>query len=771
MKNKNLKKPNFDSVVIKNKLNVYLVHWKYFLISGAVCLLCALLYLKSASKIYQTTAKIKILDNSKELNISFDALTMLGKTAINLENEIEVLKSNRLLETVVDDLNLETYYAFDDGMSDEETRSNPFIIKTNLKDDQLKAPLKYAVTITKNGYQIINKNENDTLICNSFIYNSVQPSFPISIRPTANYAITKFINKEYQVIINSKLTTIRKLTDKLQIGNIGKESEILSISISDKNKRKSELIINKIIEQFNDDGIKDRQLVSQRTIDFVNDRFAFLSKELENIEENKKTYKKNNNLSLIEFDVDNSIKSKSMSKAELFKSETQLELAQFLKDALKKNNSNLIPADIGIENNEINAAISEYNKLVAEKNRISTSAGKNNPTVQLLNSTIADNEKTILKSIDNYNAKLTIQTSKNASTNNTFNSEFAKLPEKEKKLRSIERQQKIKETLYLLLLQKREEAAISLAITNPSVKVVDYAITNPNPIFPKTSLLFVIALMVSVLVPFAFINIVNLLNTKIKNKSELEAYLPHIPIVGEVPFINEVNFDIEPNKSLALSDVFNLICANINYILPINAKSKGKAIYITSSIKSEGKTFCSINIAFSYANLGKKVLLVGADLRNPQIMKVLNHKKGTKGLSDYLHINDMKWQEAVTKCAFAAHNLDIVDCGAVPPNSAGLLVNGKFKTLIEEAKEIYDFIIVDTAPTLLVSDTKLISKYADAIIIVVRANHTDKEILFHIDNYISQIKSKNTAFLFNDSKNLLSKKYNYGYYYSVEQTS
>ena len=510
MKNKNLKKPNFDSVVIKNKLNLYLVHWKYFVISGIICLLFAIVYLKSAAKIYQTTAKIKILDNSKELNISFDALTMLGKTAINLENEIEVLKSNRLLETVVDDLNLESYYAVDDAISDQETRSNPFVIKTVLKDDQLKAPLKYSVTITANGYQIINKIDNDTLFCNSYIYNSKLKSFPISIRPTVNYRIQNFINKEYKVQINSKLTAIRKLTDKLQIGNIGKESEILSISLSDKNKRKSELIINKIIEQFNNDGINDRQLVSQRTIDFVNDRFSFLSKELENIEENKKTYKKNNNLSLIEFDVDTSIKSKALSKAELFKSETQLELARFLKEALQKNNSNLIPADIGIDNNEINTAINDYNKLVAEKNRISTSAGKNNPTVQLLNATIAENEKNIIKSIDNYNAKLAIETSKNKSTNNSFNSEFAKLPEKEKKLRAIERQQKIKETLYLLLLQKREEAAISLAITNPSVKVVDYAITNPNPIFPKTSLLFLVALMVSVLIPFFIINLQNM---------------------------------------------------------------------------------------------------------------------------------------------------------------------------------------------------------------------------------------------------------------------
>ena len=768
MKNKNLKKPNFDSVVIKNKINLYLIHWKYFVLSGLICLLFAVVYLKSAAKIYQTTAKIKILDNSKELNISFDALTMLGKTAINLENEIEVLKSNRLLETVVDDLNLETYYAVDDAISDEETRSNPFVIKTILKDDQLKAPLQYSVTITANGYQIINKSENDTLFCKSYTYSSKLKSFPISIQPTVNYQIKNFINKEYQVQINSKLTTIRKLTDKLQIGNIGKESEILSISISDKNKRKSELIINKIIEQFNNDGIKDRQLVSQRTIDFVNDRFSFLSKELENIEENKKTYKKNNNLSLIEFDVDTSIKSKAMSKAELFKSETQLELARFLKEALQKNNSNLIPADIGIDNAEINNAINEYNKLVSEKNRISTSAGKNNPTVQLLNNTIAENEKNILKSIDNYNAKLAIETLKNKNKNNSFNSEFAKLPEKEKKLRAIERQQKIKETLYLLLLQKREEAAISLAITNPSVKVVDYAITNPNPIFPKTSLLFLVALMVSVLIPFFIINLQNLLNTKIKTKSELEAFLPNIPIVGEVPFVNEINFDVKPNKSLPLSDVFNLICANINYILPINLKSKGKAIYITSSIKSEGKTFCSINIALSYAYLGKKVLLVGADLRNPQIMKVLNHKKGSKGLSDYLHINDMKWTDAVTECVFNAHNLDIIDCGAVPPNSAGLLVNGKFKVLIEQAKQIYDYIIVDTAPTLLVSDTKLISKYADAIIIVVRANHTDKEILFHIDDYIHQIKSKNTAFLFNDSKSVLSKKYYYGYSYSAD---
>ena len=768
MKSKSIKKHNFDAIEIKNKLNIYLNHWKYFIISGIVFLSVAILYLKSASKVYKTTAKIKILDNSKELNISFDALTMLGKPAINLENEIEVLKSNRLLENIVSDLNLESHYSVKNTISSAETWSNPFVIKTTLDDDHLKTSLNYIIKITSKGYIITNTSDKSTLICTAFSCYSTKYNFPIIIQPKVGFVLKNYIGKEYYVVIDSKLSTIRYLTDNLQIENIGKESEILSISLRDKNKEKSEKIINTIIEQFNNDGIKDRQLVSQRTIDFVNDRFNYLAKELENIEEHKETYKKNNDLSLIEFDVENSIKNKAISKSELYKSETQLELAAFLQDVLKQNNSGLIPADIGIENNEINTAIADYNKLVVEKNRIAASGGKNNPTLRLLANAIADNENYINSTIKNYNAKLRIETAKNKKENSLYNSEFAKLPQKEKKLRAIERQQKIKETLYLLLLQKREEAAITLAITNPSVKVVDYAITNPYPIFPKTSIIYLIAFLLSIVVPFLIINLKSILNTKIKSKAELENFLPNVPIVGEVPFVEDLLFDFKSTKTPVLSDVFNLICANINYILPINGTSKGRAIYVTSSIKSEGKTFCAINIAFAYANLGKKVLLIGADLRNPQIMKALHHKKSATGLSDYLHIKNMKWTETITKYAFKTENLDIIECGTIPPNSASLLVNGKFKTLIEESKNEYDYVIVDTAPTLLVSDTKLISKFADTIIVVVRANFTEKEILFHIKENLYQIKSKSAAFLFNDSVSILNKKYNYGYNYNFD---
>lgn len=753
---------NFDSLDLKKKVMIYVENWKYFLISTIIIFSLAVVFLKSTQKIYQTTAKIKILDNSKELNISFDALTLMGKSQINLENEIEVLKSYRLLKSVIEELNLETNYVINSNISSNETNSNPFIITTTLDDNNLKSPLNYLIKITSNGYIITNKIDNSIVKINSLSYSSIKANLPISIQPREGYVLNDYIGNEYNVIIDSKLNTLKKLTDNLQIENLGKESEILSISITNANKEKSEKIINKIIEQFNDDGIQDRQLVSQRTIDFVNERFNYLSKELENIEENKKDYKKENKLSVIEFDVENSLQNKSISQSELYKSETQLELAKFIKEALSKNNANLIPADIGIDNEEINNAINEYNKLVLEKQRLSTSGGKKNPAIQVLNNDLEENKKNIERTIENYNTKLRIELTKFKKVNSNFNSQFAKLPEQEKRLRSIERQQKIKESLYLLLLQKREEAAINLAIINPSVKVVDFAITNQSPVFPKASIIYSIAFLLSIFIPFLIINISNLLNTTINSKSDLDEYLPSIPIVGEIPFLKEVNLGIKSSQTSILSNVFNLVCANINYILPLDKKSQGKVIYITSSIKNEGKTFSSINIAFSYANLGKKVLLIGADLRNPQIEKYLNLKKNPKGLSDYLHLSEMKWQDVISKSSFYPDNLDLLTTGTIPPNPANLLVNGKFKSLIEDAKTVYDYVIVDTAPTLFVSDTKLILNHADALIILCRINHTDKELLRHIEDTVSKFKSNNVAVLLNHSLSKFNKKYNYG---------
>ncbi len=298
-------------------------------------------------------------------------------------------------------------------------------------------------------------------------------------------------------------------------------------------------------------------------------------------------------------------------------------------------------------------------------------------------------------------------------------------------LRAIERQQKIKESLYLLLLQKREEAAINLAITEPSVKVVEHALSGSLPISPKRKIVYAGSILAGLLIPFGFLYILFMLDTKLHGKKDIEDKVSDIPVAGEIPIIKKSHTTIfsNPNDRSPLAESFRILSANINYMLP--QSEKGKVIFCTSTIKGEGKTFVSLNVSLALSSLNKKVLLIGADLRNPQIHQYINVDKNYPGLSNYLHDTNFDWKPSVLKSFDKHPHHDIMVSGALPPNPAHLLTNGRLDALIEEARAQYDYIIVDTAPTILVTDTLLISHLADATLYITRADFTEKSLLDH----------------------------------------
>ena len=757
-----------EGINIKELFFNYLMYWKWFVVGAVLSFFVAYTYLRYTPNIYQTTAKIKVLDNSKgAMKLPSDITSLFSNSKVNIENEIEVIKSHRLMELVALNLNLNTaYYSEGNIVKSELWKNKPFkVIWLDSKDSVYNEKLSFSIKIEKNGYKIVSGDTINNQIFQFGQRNKLSgQSFILAIEDKS--VIKNSINEKFTVKRTPMSFVVENLTKSIQVSSTAKTSEVLNLVLSGGNQDKSEAILNSVVEVFNQDGVTDRQLVSQRTIDFVNERFVYLSTELDSIENQKQIFKKDNNLSFLPADAQVTVTKKSLSEGEYYNLETQVALAKLLEDTLKKDGAySLLPSNIGIENENINTLIADYNKAVLDRSKMLVSAGVKNPMVLEFSDKLVELKQNILYSIRVLQKQLSVSIANIKSLNQDNSNLFSSIPGKEKILRSIERQQNIKETLYLFLLQKREEAYVTKAITTPSIKVVDYAITNYIPISPKRSIIYLAALLVGLLIPFAIVYVLLLLDTKIHGKPDFERLAPDVPVVAEIPFIKEDHRIITNNDRSTLAESFRILRTNIIYLLPLKKEGECPVIFTVSSIKGEGKTFVSLNLALTMSTMDKKVLLVGGDLRNPQLHKYLNINKNRIGLSNYLYDTSTDWKSLINENIFDNPFLNIIFAGSVPPNPAELLSNGRFEDLLTILKKEYDYIIVDTAPTILVTDTLLISKLADLTVYITRADYTDKKLITYSRDLKVQGKLNNMAYVVNNVGGEKGYGYAYGYGY------
>jgi capsular exopolysaccharide synthesis family protein len=765
---KNIKLNTIPEESIKETIFQYLIYWKWFVLGIIICTSIAFNYLRYSNNIYQTTAKIQFLDNTQGgLELSGELNSLLLSEKANLFNETEVLKSKRLLRRVALALDLTTTYYFDEKISSSELwRNCPFkVIWLNTQDSIHLKKVKFSIELEKDGYKIISEEKLSNQFFQFGQKNKVsEQSFILSL---TDKVVPEKRDKEQFTINRTSLSfVLEELSNTIKIVSTTKESEVISLVLVGKNKDKSEAIINSIIDEFNKDGIVYRQLISQRTIDFVNERFIYLSNELDSIENIKQEFKKDNKLSFLKEDAKVIASQKDSSETEYYTLEMQIALAKLLEDTLKKEDTfELLPSNIGIENEDINTLIADFNKAILERKIVLQSAGSQNPLVVSLSDKLIKLNQNLLYSIRLLQKKLliSIDNVKSLKQNNT--SSFRSIPAKEKILRTIERQQYIKEKLYLFLLEKREEASVSNAITSPSIKVVDYAISNYAPEASKNYSIYLVALLLGLQIPFLIIFIIKILDTKIHNKQDIDRLVPSIPIVAEIPFIQKDKRIIKSNDRSILAEAFRMLSTNIAYLIPVKNKGECPIILTTSPIKGEGKTFVSVNLALTLSSMNKKVVLIGADLRNPQLHKYLNSNENQIGLSNYLHDIKTDWKSLINEKVFNNEFLNIIFAGLTAPNPAELISNGRFEELINILKKEFDYIIVDTAPTILVSDTLLISHLSDLTLYIINAEKKKKKMLTYSIDLKNQGKLKNMAYIINNIGSSNSFDYNYGYDY------
>ncbi|MEC4005498.1 polysaccharide biosynthesis tyrosine autokinase [Flavobacterium sp. SUN052] len=752
---------------IKDEIFKYLLYWKWIVLSVLLSFLICYFYLRYSSNVYQTSAKIQILDHDNAaFKLPTEGISIFGTSKANLENEIEIIKSSRILSNVVDSLNLSTeIYSVGKIKSLELWDNAPFrVIWAVEKDSLRKKSIAFKIVISNNGYRIDGNTKEY-----KFGQTNFDLDIPFRLDKKNNFFFKKNVDNSYSIILKQKEYVNQEIANNIKIDNVGNQSNILKITLNGKNVNKINDIINTLIGVFNQDGIKDRQLVFKKTIEFVDDRFKSLSSQLDSIENSKASYKIANELSYVEADAGQLMKNNYESQIQVENATTQIELSKLMTSSINKSKSfELLPSNIGIESNEINSLVGSYNDIILRRNKLLASGGReSNPIVNEISSQALQLKNNIKASIIGYQNSLATKKSEVGRISSLERSKYSKVPSNEKVVRSIERQQSIKETLYILLLQKREEAAVNLAITNPSVKIVDYAINSLQPIEPKRSSIYLTALLIGLLLPLLFIYLYYLSENKIQNKEEIETQIPSIPVIAEIPFIEAENKTIRAIDRSILSESFRILRTNLNFIIA-NKTSEGNVLFVTSTIKSEGKTFVSFNIAITFASLAKKVIIIGADLRNPQLHNYLkiDRLSNSKGVSNFLYDTTLSIDDIKMSCPNVGSNLnvDIILSGTIPPNPAELLSNGRFEYLLNELKKEYDYVIVDTAPMLLVTDTSLISHLADVVLYIIRANFTQKKLLKFVDS-VRKLNTKNniSIILNNVGQN---KSYGYGYSYN-----
>lgn len=760
-----------DSFNLKQEVLKYLPYWYWFVVGVVLALVTATLYLRYQNNVYESKTIIKLLDDSNsDFKMPTNGVNFFLRNKVNIENEKEIIKSNRLLSKVVTELELCNVFTEEGKIKTSEVYGH-FVPKIKWIGQEEKINNftgNWSVKLDQYGYFWNGENKKRE-------YNKIYDIEGIAMQLSKPL----YIQKSERVFSIRKIRledAVASLKSALQVNLLGEESELLELKMTGSIIEKNNAILNKLNEVFDRDGQEDKQRIFRKTIDFVNSRFEYLFKELDTIELNKADYKRNQKLSFIEGDSQMLLTTKTETSSEYEKAKTQSLLSDIIIKALKEVKVNeLLPTNIGLDEMNVNELIKQYNEIVLQSQKNIKSGDENHPKVQQLIGMQMNLKENIKYSLKAYQNILLARIQEIDKIKIQQDYQYSVLPYQEKMIRSIERQQKIKETLYLLLLQKREEASINLAIVNPSIKIVDAAMANRTPLSPKRGLIFMLAFGLGLLVPFAILFVYYLFDNKLHTREALESRLEHIFIIAEIPFILERQKLIKVNDRSVLSEAFRILIANLNFVTPFTA-NKPPIIYVSSSIKGEGKTFTSVNLALTFASLNKKVILIGADLRNPQIHKMLKSKRAKVGLINYLIDPNLNHLNCVDKLKVNDINLDVIFSGEIPPNPSEIISNGRFGHLLDELKKEYDYIIVDTPPTLLVADTILISKYADLTLYIVKANYTQKNVLNFINTLNQQNKIKNASIVFNNvganegygKGYAYSYKYNYGYSYNYD---
>src|ERR1035437_7356540 len=701
----NLNTSNIDSINLREIVIKYLQKWHWFLISVIVCFTIAYFYLKITNDQFEVQTTIllrKDKSSSGLLDLSMlDGLGGMSGSSKEVEDEIQVLTSKTLMTNVIKTLNIEIEYYGKKGLRYNEIYPlTPFrLVVPQLFNDTVKQQVLLKLSRKDNGYQInfkFGKYSEDYLISDlSKTINTpmgvfgFRQIFPIKVGETI-----KIISYSTRALTDSYCTSIK-------VSSINKKSNGINVSTVSACPKKSEVVLDKLIELYNQDAVVDKNLIATSTATFIEERIKLIGAELLGVELNVENYKKKNKLTDITTDAELFVKSASEYDTKLAELETQVNLVSYIEAYVKDNKHqyDLVPANLGIEDKSLLQLMSDYNKALLDRMKLLRTTNESNPVLMLMEQQLKELRTSIIVSIGSIKDGLKIAKKDVLGKTSQFTTRINGVPTQERELTEIIREKEIKSKLYLFLLQKREENALSLASTIPSAKTIDLAYSSLAPVAPKRMMIFLLAFIFGVILPLVYIYVADLFNNKITDSKELKR-LVKVPYLGSIGLKKESDIVVvREGVTTPIVEMFRIIRTNIQFML---AGKENPVILITSSISGEGKSFTAINMAMSFALMKKKVVLVGLDIRNPMLVNYM-HLAKDNGITIYISDDSVELADIIIPSNLHPF-LDVMPAGPVPPNPAELIMSQRLDDLFIQLKGMYDYIIVDSAPIGLVSD-------------------------------------------------------------------
>ena len=763
-----------EQINIQEILFRYLIHWPWFVVSVIVCVALAWGYLRLTTPVYNISATVLIKDEKKgggaNMSSELEKMGLNGfvSSSSNIENEIEVLKSRTLAREVVSSLGLFVTYMDEDKFPNKELyRTSPVLVSLTPQEadrlpqtmeiDMLLQPagaMDVQVKVGKKEYRkhleklpAVFPTDEGTV---AFFANNDTLS---SLRPesvTTERHITAYINRPFAVA--------KGYAGSLLITPTSKATSVVTVSLKNSNTQRGKDYIDKLLEMYNINANNDKNEVAQRTGEFIDERIDIISKELGSTERDLENFKRSAGITDLTSEAQIALTGNAEYEKKRVENQTQINLVMDMKKYLQGSEYEVLTANVGLLDAGVAGAIDRYNEMVAERKRLLRTSTESNPAIVNLTTSIRAMRSNIQTTLDATLKGLEITKADLIREASRYSRRISDAPTQERQFVSIARQQEIKSGLYLMLLQKREENAIVLAAIANNAKIIDEAQADSTPISPKRMTIYLAALVFGIGIPVGVIYLIGLTKFKIEGRADVEK-LTSLPVVGDIPLADEKMGAIAvfENQNNLMSETFRNVRTNLQFMLE-NGKN---VILVTSTVSGEGKSFISANLAISLSLLGKKVVIVGLDIRKPGLNKVFNLPKKEYGITQFLTNSTVNLMDLVHHSDINK-NLYILPGGTVPPNPTELLARDGLEKAVEILRKNFDYVILDTAPVGMVTDTLLIGRVADLSVYVCRADYTRKTEFTLINELAENNKLPNLCIVIN-GLDLQKKKY--GYYY------